>query len=475
MGGRAGDEGGLSRRRLLGWGAAVGVVAVVPGCGGGEPVPSVVTSTGAPDVLGLAIEAYVFGYPMIMLDMMRAASGPANTFDHSVLPDPLDRGVARLSHDVVYSQAWLNLADEPLVLQIPGMEPDRYWLFQLLDGWGNTVHDLSSKQPRTTVDADGPPFTYVITGPQWTGSLPPHTTLLHMPSAMATIVGRIQINGVADAAQVNRWQEKIRLVPASAWQRREYDVTVSRVHPIDRGPEPPVKRIAALDGRTYLNRLCRLMVAAPPAAADAPLVEQLATIGVVPGGTVDNEPVELLDEAVRQAQRRISEWTDPTARRVNGWEIPVELGTFGTDYLRRAAMTMRAPGKAPIRDVLYAELWAPTTDESGQPRRYRIRFEPGRWPPVEAFASITAYDPQGFLVPNPAEIYTVGHAPPVVTGPDGAVEIAVQHDDPRPGTPTGNWLPIPDSGEFSLTLRLYAPREAAIEGDWEPPPMTPVQ
>ncbi|MFD6399722.1 DUF1254 domain-containing protein [Nocardia sp. NPDC060249] len=461
----------LTRRSLLGLAAAAAAAATLPGCGDGS-IPEPIRTTGRPDVLARAIDAYIYGYPMILLDMMRAASGPINSFDHSVLPDPYDRGVARLSHDMVYSQAWLDLTEEPIVLQIPGMEPDRFWLFQLVGGWANTVHDLTSKTPRTTVDADGPPFTYVLTGPQWTGTLPAKMTRLHMPSTMSTIVARVQINGAEDAPRVNQWQEKMKLIPLSAWNHGELDRTVSRVHQIDRGPEPPTKRIAALDGRTYLNRLCRLMLGDPPAAADAPLMTQLAAIGVQPGGVVDNQPAEILDEAVRQAQRRIADWTDPTARSVNGWEIPIDLGTFGTDYLRRAATTKRSPALAPIRDVFYANRDAPTTDDQGDPLRYRIRFEPGQWPPVHAFASITAYDTQGFLVPNPDAIYSVGHFPAVVPAPDGSVELAVQHQDPRPAVPPGNWLPIPATGDFSLTLRLYAPRENALDGQWEPPPMT---
>ncbi|MFI6222377.1 DUF1254 domain-containing protein [Nocardia salmonicida] len=465
----------LTRRSLLGLGAAVAVGAVLPGCGGDEPTSLPVRTTGRPDVLALAIDAYIFGYPLIMMDMMRAASGPTNSLDHSVLPDPYDRGVARLSNDMVYTQAWLDLTDEPMVLQIPGAEPDRFWLFQLLDGWGNTVHDLTSENPRTAVNADGPPFTYLLTDPQWTGKLPAGTTRLRMPTELCTIVGRIQINGPEDAPKVNQWQQRMKLIPLSAWNRGELDSTVSRVHPIDRGPEPPTKRIAALDGRTYLNRVCRLMIADPPAADDAPLMTELATIDIQPGGVVDTLPADVLDEAVRQAQRRIVDWKDPTARRVNGWEIPLDLGTYGTDYLRRAATTRLSPGLAPIRDVLYANLDAPTTDDRGEPLRYRIRFEPGRWPPpVDAFATITAYDTQGFLVPNPDQIYSVGHFPAVVRAPDGSVELAVQQQDPRPAVPTGNWLPIPSTGVFSLTMRLYAPQSAALDGKWQPPPMTRV-
>ncbi|MFD3505874.1 DUF1254 domain-containing protein [Nocardia sp. NPDC058666] len=465
--------GALTRRSLLGLGAAVVAGTVLPGCSG-EPTLGPAHTTPAPDVLGLAVDAYIFGYPMIMLDMMRAGSAPTNTIEHSVLPDPLDRGVARLSHDMLYSQAWLDLNDEPMVLQIPGMEPDRYWLFQLIDGWANTVHDLTSKHPRTTVNADGPPFTYVITGPKWNGEVPAHLTALQMPSSLCTIVGRIQINGTQDAPRVNELQQKVKLIPLSAWIRGELDRTVSRVHPIDRGPEPPVKRIAALDGRTYLNRLCRVMVADPPAAADTPMMDRIAAIGVRPGGTVDDQPADALDEAVRQAKRRITEWKDPTARHVNGWEIPIDLATFGTDYLRRAAATLYTPGLAPVRDILYANQQAPAADDQGRPLRYRIRFAPGQWPPVDAFTSITAYDTQGFLVPNPAQIYSVGHFPAAVPARDGSVELVVQQQDPRPETPEANWLPIPATGDFILTLRLYAPRQDALEGKWGPPAMNRV-
>ncbi|MFD4428343.1 DUF1214 domain-containing protein, partial [Nocardia sp. NPDC058497] len=207
---------------------------------------------------------------------------------------------------------------------------------------------------------------------------------------------------------------------------------------------------------------------------DAPLMRELAVIGVRPGGTVEGQPAAVLDEAVRQANRRIADWLDPDARHVNGWEIPIHPGSFGTDYLRRASVAMRSPGLAPTRDVLYATLRsAPATDDQGRPLRYRIRFARDQWPPVSAFASITAYDSQGFLIPNPYEIYSVGHIPPPVAAPDGSIEIALQYEDPRPRVPDGHWLPITPTGDFSLTLRLYAPKEAAIDGTWQPPPMTP--
>ncbi|MEV6325009.1 DUF1214 domain-containing protein [Nocardia sp. NPDC051787] len=107
--------------------------------------------------------------------------------------------------------------------------------------------------------------------------------------------------------------------------------------------------------------------------------------------------------------------------------------------------------------------------------RFRLHFAPGRLPPADAFWSLTAYDVDSQLVPNPAGIYSVGHQVPVVLNPDGSLDIAVQYVDPGPSVPAGNWLPIPDSGQFSLTFRLFSPKTEAVQGHWQPPPLTPLR
>jgi hypothetical protein len=40
------------------------------------------------------------------------------------------------------------------------------------------------------------------------------------------------------------------------------------------------------------------------------------------------------------------------------------------------------------------------------------------------------------------------------------------------GAAYANWLPTPPT-RFSLSLRLYAPREAVLKGNWAPPPVVP--
>lgn len=68
---------------------------------------------------------------------------------------------------------------------------------------------------------------------------------------------------------------------------------------------------------------------------------------------------------------------------------------------------------------------------------------------------------------NPINRYVIdSRMPGLKSNPDGSLEIAIQRESPGPELES-NWLPSPDAG-FSLTLRLYAPKQAAIDGTWKP-------
>ncbi|MFE7801388.1 DUF1254 domain-containing protein [Nocardia sp. NPDC057440] len=477
--------GQFSRRSMLGIGAmtvaGLGLVACSDDRESTSSTTTSSTTTGsaaAGDAKAIAADAYIFGYPLVLMDATRAVAAPVNSFDHGVLPDPAEKGVVRLNLDTLYSQAWLDVRSEPMVLQVPAMDAGRYWLMQILDAWSNTVHNPSSVEPHTASGTTSPPFTYVITGPGWTGTLPANTTQLSVPTPTVWIIGRIQINGDADTAAVQALQQQLKLVPLSEWAQGNEGGTVSRTHVTDPTAIPPVQQIAAMDGRAFFDRMSALMATDPPAAADADAMKRFAGIGITPGGNVDKLDAAALDAAaldaaVTDAKRQIADYVNPQLENENGWMFATNVGTYGTDYKQRAYIALTGLGANLPQDAIYPTVFG-DADDNGAPRRFRIRFPAGQLPPVEAFWSVTAYDADSFLIPNPDNIYAVGHQVPVVPGSDGSVELAVQNANPGPSVPTGNWLPIPASGKFSLTLRLYAPKPAATEGDWHPPSLEPV-
>lgn len=60
---------------------------------------------------------------------------PANQFVHyRQFPAADDKSVVRFNFDTLYSFAWLDLTESPIVLSVPNA-PDKYHLIPMLDMW----------------------------------------------------------------------------------------------------------------------------------------------------------------------------------------------------------------------------------------------------------------------------------------------------------------------------------------------------
>jgi hypothetical protein len=105
-----------------------------------------------------------------------------------------------------------------------------------------------------------------------------------------------------------------------------------------------------------------------------------------------------------------------------------------------------------------------------------VRFEKDAAPPVNAFWSVTMYDPASFFVPNALNRYAISSWMPLKRNANGSVELYLQHESPGRDK-EANWLPAP-AGEFNVTLRMYWPKDqppSIIDGSWKPPAVARVQ
>jgi hypothetical protein len=125
----------------------------------------------------LAPDAYIFGYPLVTMEMTRRAvtnvvkpEGTRAPMGHLIklreYPNASFRDVTAPNADTLYTTSFIDVGNEPWVLSIPDMK-DRYYLFPMLDGW-TTVFQVPGK--RTTGTSA---HTYAITGPGWKGKLRP--------------------------------------------------------------------------------------------------------------------------------------------------------------------------------------------------------------------------------------------------------------------------------------------------------------
>ncbi|MCI0352468.1 MAG: DUF1254 domain-containing protein [Acidobacteriales bacterium] len=428
----------------------------------------------------LAIDAYIYGHPLVLMDVTREVitatpnadddrlMAPLNQFAHArQFPDHTFTNVVSPNADTLYSVAWLDLSKEPMILSVPEMG-NRYYLMQLLDAWTNV---FASPGTRTTGSHKGD---FAIVGPRWAGKLPAGLREIKSPTDMVLVGGRTQTNGKQDYAAVHAMQQKYKLTPLNAWGKTY--VAPTNV-PVKQGVDaktPPVDQIRRMDARNFFSRLAGLLKGNPPAPADAPFVERFRAFGLEPGQifeqrNLDPAVVEQLEVSVRDAQNKIAaEAKKPHGKNLNGWEFMENVGRYGTDYLWRAVIALVGLGANLAEDAVYPRA---TVDSDGQPligaNQYVLRFAPGELPPVAAFWSVTLYNDKQFFVENPINRYAIGDRDKLKLDNDGALSLYIQNQSPGRDKES-NWLPAP-SGSFNLFMRLYWPKKEVIEGIWRPP------
>ncbi len=440
----------------------------------------------AQEAQNIAEDAYVFGYPLVTMEMtrrvmtnVREPEGTRAPMGHLVrmraYPTAAFRDVTAPNADTLYTTTWIDVAKEPWVLTLPDAH-DRYYLFPMLDGWTDVFQVPGKRTTGTGAQK------YAITGPGWKGTLPSGVKEYKSPTSIVWLLGRIYCTGTPeDYAAVHELQDAISVVPLSAYGK-PYTPPPGTVDPSIDMKTPVRDQVNALSTAAYFNLLAALMKDNPPAKADAPVLEKMARLGIVPGQAFD---LSKLDPAVQQALQGIPKvgaekimahfkWA---GKDENGWIFTTKTGLYGTDYLQRALITAIGLGANRPQDAVY-----PTSEAAadGKPydgtKKYVMHFDNGNLPPVEGFWSLTMYNAEYFFVDNPLNRYTVSARNDLKKNADGSVDLYLQNDNPGPEK-EANWLPAP-AGKFILMLRLYWPREtppSIIDGTWKIPPVQEVQ
>ncbi|MFD3637354.1 DUF1254 domain-containing protein, partial [Streptomyces sp. NPDC058664] len=339
----------------------------------------------------LATEAWLYGYPLVTAAVTKRSmtavparddarrKAPVNQFCYlRATPDASFTEVVSPNADTLYSSAWLDLSDQPLVLALPDFG-DRFWMVPILDAWS----DVRAVAGRRTYGSSAGPF--LIAGPSWSGAAPAGLTLLKSPTAVNWIIARYATSGPSDFPAVNRLQDATRLIPLSEWTGDPDDHSPPTDVPVPAGADtttPPVDQVHALGGRDYFTLLNRTMLDNPPDPADAPILGRLAKLGIAPGASLDDlspEELALLDAGARRGPEALRDLlARAESTKTDGWAVHRGLGDYGTDYAKRAVITRFGYGANLDADALYPHA---THDADGRPldgaHTYVLHFDAG--------------------------------------------------------------------------------------------------
>lgn len=425
----------------------------------------------------VAEEAYIYGYPLITMDMTRMVSTNVSTPEGTQAPmgqfanlrhypDASFKTVTAPNADTLYSVAWLDLSQEPYVLSLPD-EQDRYFLMPMLSGWTDVFEVPGKRTTGTNVQ------NYTITGPHWKGPIAPGTKELKSPTNMVWILGRTYCDGTPEDYQaVHALQDKYALIPLSSYGK-SYTPPKGKIDPTIDTKTAVREQVNNMAPEVYFNKLAALMQDNPPAAADAEIVKKMKTIGIIPGqkfdlGGLDPKVAEAVKNAPKAALEKIAAQEKSAGEIVNGWTFSTQTGVYGTNYIQRAFVTAVGLGANKPQDAIYP---MSKVDSKGEPysgaNKYKIRFAQGQTPPVKGFWSLTMYNEEMFFVDNPINRYSVSPRNNLKSNPDGSIDLYIQNTSPGKDKES-NWLPAPE-GKFVLMFRFYWPEDTLINGDWKPP------
>jgi hypothetical protein len=432
----------------------------------------------------IAKEAYIYGNPAvdgyrIMYSYFVDATSPdfkAGWNEIKNIPRVYtheDRAVQTPNSDTPYSFLALDLRTEPMVLMVPRIEEDRYFSIQLIDLYTHNFEYLGSR----TIGNDG--GHYLITGPGWNGKVPDGITKkIECETELMLAIYRTQLFNPKDLNKVKEIQEGYKVQSLSTFLGKPAPAAAPEIDFI-----APLSQEEIRESPEVFEQVNFVLQFCPTHPSETELMERFAQLNIGAGKAFnwDGYSPEIQDAI---GQGITDAWADfaDLKKRADAGEI-TSGEVFGTrDYLQNNYLYRMAAAVLGIWGNSEAEAIYPSyyVDADGEAlngtNNYTLRFGPGELPPVNSFWSLTMYElPESLLTANPINRYLLNSTmmDDFVRDEDGGITLYLQHDSPGKDK-EANWLPAPEA-PFSVIMRLYWPKEEALDGTWQLPPLKPVK
>jgi hypothetical protein len=311
----------------------------------------------------------------------------------------------------------------------------------------------------------GKAATFEIVHPAATGK--PNTIV--SPTSRVWALGRTLVDGPDDLDAAHKAHSEVKVTGPSVATEQQ---------------DPAAARGRATDGvwHDFFAEANRLLRQNRPPTADSAILARIAPLAIDPDDRFardkfSSEQQSAIEAGIADARAFLT-GARFLGNDIEGWSYPgPTLGNFGTDYIVRAITARVGLAALPREEAMYMQPKGDAGDGLYDGRKaWRLHFDAGKLPPVNAFWSLTMYermpDGRSYFTENPTNRYSIGdRTAGLKMAADGSLNIWMGHDDPGPER-RSNWLPAP-AGPFNLWLRAYLPRPELLNGSYRLPRIGP--
>lgn len=431
-------------------------------------------------------EAYIYGNPVvdnyrIQYDYFVNKESPDYKAPHNQVFSMArvftseDKAIQSANSDTPYSFMGMDLRAEPLVITVPKIEKERYFSLQFIDSY---TFNFDYAGSRTTGNDGG---VFLVAGPDWKGETPEGISkVMRAETQFAFVTFRTQLFNPDDIENVKKVQAGYKVQTLSEFLGKPAPA-----------PAPEVewmKPLSVDDQKTsieFFNILNFALQYCPTVESEKDLMARFAKVGIGAGKTIDvaalsPEMKQAFTDGIADAWKELKEFekTELATGKVTSGDMFGAREYLQNNYLYRFAGAVLGIYANSKDDAIYPMY---RVDADGDPldaskHSYTLRFEPGQYPPVHAFWSLTMYNlPESLMVANPINRYLINSPmlPDLKKDADGGLTIYIQHESPGMDR-EANWLPAPD-GPLWMAMRIYWPKTQALDGTWKAPALKKVQ
>jgi hypothetical protein len=437
-----------------------------------ESVPSV------EELKTLAEEGFIYGLPIVMnyavmyefavdrnSSQFKAPFNEIKNLTH--VATYKDTAVVTPNSDTPYSILWLDLRAEPMVISVPEVDQKRYYAVQLIDG---NSYNYGYIGTRATGNKAG---NYLVVGPDWQGEKPPGIEQVFRSTTPFSFANfRTQLFNPKDMPNVEKVQAGYKYEPLSSFLGQPAPPAAPKIDFVAANT-PGIKD-------NFWKYLDAALAFIPENAVNKDSLAKLAQMGVGPGTTfvikdLSQAQQQAIIAGMKSGAEKVATYLASGLHDMNGWQVGSLFGDqthFNGDWLQRAASVQAGLYGNTASEAVYPLTRVDGNGQTldGSQHNYTLTFPAGQQPPVKAFWSVTMYDGKTqLLIKNPINRYLINSPmlPEMKKNPDGSLTLYIQHASPGKDKES-NWLPAP-KGPFATYMRLYWPKEAALDGSWTKP------